>query len=143
MSKLKSTSEVLQMENEYTKFESKAHSTKREQQNVRGGSIPCHIQNVSNGIYKNEAMRLLAFFMALVDNDKDRLYKGSLATRRMLEEYTPFRANQICQHVKTLLDLKLIQESKEKRPCVITGNKVLYLRITPSKSIQKSLFENG
>lgn len=94
-------------------------STPRPSQNVRSSSSEAFYQKVESKSYGTETGQTRRAIAAL-----------GVGTRLMVSRKANIPINKICQYVKILLQQGIIQESKEKRCCKITGNKAYYLRIT-------------
>lgn len=109
-----------------------SNSTARDSQHVRSSS-----KEAFHRLRKKESYLTEAQITALT------LGRIQPATRRMLSVETGYPVNKITQYTKELLLKQIVVESREKKPCQISGQKAFYLRLRVEKSAcQSKLFDD-
>ena len=99
-------------------YESKLHSTQREDQDVRDSSQEANLDSLKSGL---KASKKEIVFNALK--------KHGASSRRMLSEITAEPVNVITQMVADLMDDNKILESRNKLACGVSGRNVYYLKV--------------
>lgn len=107
-----------------------SNSTGRDNQDVRDTSQEAFTKKQHHDSYESETQKTLSTLATIQP-----------ATRGMISDRSGIPINKICQYIKVLLQKDLIQESKDKRPCRLSGQKAYYLRLKPIEGIQKNLFD--
>ncbi len=113
------------------KYESRSHTAKRHKPTVVDSSKEAFL----NSNFQTDSNELFAI-MKILGRPTTR---KEISTIKRITKDVPFLSNQITQHVKTLINEGKILESKQKRPCPITGRNVYWLKVADSKPIQQEL----
>lgn len=106
-------------------YESKTHTTKRNNQNVRSSSKEA-VKELDTE--KGETLTLRV------------IKEMGPCTRAMVEERAKLKPNYVTKYVSDLIKKGLVQESKAKAKCLISGRKKFWIKAVEHKAVQSKLF---
>lgn len=110
-------------------YEGRSHSTRRANQNTRSSSK----EAFASSDFRTDEAELMAYVEQY----------GSRLTRLMIETHTRFKANQVTQHVSTLIKKGKLLESKTKGRCPISGRMKYWIKSAELHNRQLKLSEHG
>lgn len=122
------------MNNEDSKnFEGKLHSPSHFNKDMRDSSIDAFLNDAVHKL-KTRGDKLIGLFKA---------NNNAPMSREMAARTIGLRSGSaITQVVKDLIASGVLQESKERVKCAITGSRVYYLRLKPKEVKQADLFND-